>query len=366
MTAAALVVLAAGALVAFANGANDVSKGIATLAGCGVTDTRRAIRWGALCTGLGGLAGAALAGAMLSTFGHGLLVPGTAPTFPAALATILGASAWIVLATRTGLPVSTTHALLGAIAGVGIAAYGAGALNWGSIGGKIALPLLASPLASLASTHALTRLLRGRADCLCAGVEPAAIASAAQAGPAIQAGARLHLAVAPVQECPAGRGVSVRLTLDHLHWLTSGGASAARGMNDAPKIAALVLAAAALSGGGSMDPGLVFTAITAGMVGGSVVAGRRVTRILAEKITPMDHREGFTANLVTALLVAAGAVGGLPMSTTHVSAGAILGMGTGRSARSIQWGTVRDMALAWIVTLPAAALLGVLAWEALS
>jgi hypothetical protein len=93
-------------------------------------------------------------------------------------------------------------------------------------------------------------------------------------------------------------------------------------------------------------------------------AGRRVTAVLAEKIIPMNHREGFVANLVTSLLVGPGAFLGLPMSTTHVSTGAIIGLGMQRGG-AVDWKRVREMILAWVVTLPAGALFGVLAYALL-
>jgi inorganic phosphate transporter, PiT family len=129
-------------------------------------------------------------------------------------------------------------------------------------------------------------------------------------------------------------------------------------MNDAPKMVAIVLAAAILHGKFQITPA-AFVLVTLGMVAGSWLAGSRVTKVLAEKITPMDHWEGFLANAVTASLVMPGAALGLPMSTTHVSSGSIIGIGL-QKRNSINWRTVRDMSLAWVVTLPAAGLLGVL------
>lgn len=84
---------------------------------------------------------------------------------------------------------------------------------------------------------------------------------------------------------------------------------------------------------------------------GSYFAGRKVTEMLAEKVTRMDHIEGFSANLVTSLLVGTSANLGLPVSTTHVATGAIIGMGL-RNEKGIRWITVIGMALAWILTLP--------------
>lgn len=100
MTAQALLVVAVGVFLAYANGANDVSKGIATLVGSGVTDYRRAIAWGTMWTAVGGVLGAVFGGAMLATFGNEFLAPGTTPTFAAALAALIGAAAWVLLGDR--------------------------------------------------------------------------------------------------------------------------------------------------------------------------------------------------------------------------------------------------------------------------
>jgi PiT family inorganic phosphate transporter len=88
----------------------------------------------------------------------------------------------------------------------------------------------------------------------------------------------------------------------------------------------------------------------------------RVTETLAEKVTRMDHREGFAANLTTAALVVAASTRGLPVSTTHVSSGAIMGIGPREGSGKVHWNVVREMVLAWIVTLPGAGLLGVAAY----
>jgi PiT family inorganic phosphate transporter len=100
------------------------------------------------------------------------------------------------------------------------------------------------------------------------------------------------------------------------------------------------------------------------MVAGSLYGGLRVTRTLAERVTKLDHQEGFAANLVTAVLVGLGAWQGLPLSTTHVSTGAIIGAGLNRS-RAVEWRTVRSLALAWIVTLPMAGLLAIVVYAVL-
>jgi PiT family inorganic phosphate transporter len=368
-----VLAVAAGVALAYVNGANDVSKGIATLVGSGVTDYRRAILWGSFCTGLGGLAGAIFATAMVGTFGRGLLSQNTVPTWAAALATIIGSTAWVAIATRTGLPVSTTHAIVGSIAGVGTVAYGLHGLQWTSLAGRIAVPLMVSPLVGLALTYLGTRLLKPQqmhegsrlADCVCADIEaaPALLQSTSAQTVLLSTmpSPTLRIEVASQETCSAKQPHLIAVTLSHLHWFTSGATSFARGLNDAPKVVAIVLAAIALSGTKTNLRVAVFVLVTAAMVAGSLMAGRRVTSVLAEKVTKMNDQEGFLANLITAALVGPGAALGLPMSTTHVSSGTIVGLGLQRKS-GLNWKVVREMLLAWIVTLPLAALLGIVAY----
>ena len=375
MSLEVLLVLAVGVLIAYANGANDVSKGIATLVGSGVASYRRAILWGTIWTGVGGLAGALLARAMVETFGRGLLAGGTAPTIAATVAMLAGAGAWVAIATRTGLPVSTTHAIVGSIAGVGTMANGLDGFNWFTLGSKVALPLLLSPVLALMVTVVVLRIWnsfavgagRSKADCLCVVMEPPPLLAEADSiccstVPVFPI--RTGIVLAPESACGFEESGALRLTLNHLHWLTSGSASFARGMNDAPKMVALILAAGVASGADTTLHPLAFVLVALAMVAGSWIAGRRVTGVMAEKVTQMDHYEGFVANLVTAAMVGPGAALGLPMSTTHVSAGAILGLGS-QDAGRLNWKTVRDMLLAWVITLPAAAALGIVVFETL-
>jgi PiT family inorganic phosphate transporter len=380
-----VVVLVTGALVAFVNGANDVSKGVATLVGSGLATPRRAIAWGAGWTAVGGAAGALFAGAMVTTFGKGLLEAHVVPSFAAALASVLGAAAWVLLATRTGLPVSTTHAIVGSVCGAASVAYGMGGVRWGALAGRIALPLVVGPVVSLALTAlvvlVVTRLTAGREapedrrgrgdgraaagaglpDCVC--VEPGVVAVVADG--AIPGQAKMTLSgplvtVDTTAACAVDRPAAARLTLDHVHWATSAGTSAARAMNDAPKMAALIVGAGALAGtAGGVPTRSAFAVVTVAMVIGSVVAGGRVLTTMSTKLAQMNHWEGFAANAVTASLVAAGAIFGLPLSTTHVATGGIVGSALHRGKGAIRRRTLRDMLLAWVVTLPGSALLGV-------
>lgn len=371
MNLSILAVTVISAFLAYVNGANDVSKGIATLAGSGVSNYRRAIFWGTLWTTYGSLAALELSRALVVTFGKGLLTAGVHPTLPAAMATLAGAAPWVGLATRFGLPVSTTHAIVGSIGGVTTLAYGLGGMNWNALIGKVALPLLLSPVASLLISVAMLRLwIRispSGADCLRAEVVspgPALSTTVAEVEIARLTFPATELVTCHKTEIAADSPVAFSLTLDHLHWLTSASTSFARGLNYAPKMVAITLAAASLSGFAIHTSLSVYLLIALGIFAGSLYAGRRVTTVLAEKITRMDHREGFIANFVTSLLVGLGAFMGLPMSTTHVASGAIIGIGFRRGG-AINWQRVKEMARAWVITVPAAALLGVLSYTLL-
>lgn len=95
---------------------------------------------------------------------------------------------------------------------------------------------------------------------------------------------------------------------------------------------------------------------------GSYFGGLRVTKVLAENVTKMNHAEGLSANLTTSSLVLASGFFGLPVSTTHLSSSAIIGIGLLKGWKTVRWTTVRDMVLAWVVTLPVSALLACIAY----
>jgi inorganic phosphate transporter, PiT family len=358
------------AFVAYTNGANDVSKGIATLAGSGISSYRRAILWGALWTTCGGIAAFGLSHALVTTFGKGLLSAGVTPSLSAVLASLVGAGLWVGLATRSESPVSTTHAIVGSIAGVAAIAYGHTGMNWAVLAGKVAFPLLLSPVASLLISAVILRIWNHLspwgADCLCAETYEQHPLLARASGEFVASSAVPAIKIIACHE-DEPFSLSTRtfsLTFDHLHWVTSAGTSFARGLNDAPKMVAIALAAMTISGVVLPSSFLAYVIVAGGMLAGSLQAGRRVTTTLAEKIIPMNHREGFVANLVTSLLVGPGALLGLPMSTTHVSTGAIIGLGIQKGG-VVDWKRVREVILAWVITLPAGALFGVLAYALL-
>ncbi|MGH7450795.1 MAG: inorganic phosphate transporter [bacterium] len=354
-------------VLAFLNGANDISKGIATLVGSHVIRVSTAILWGTLATTLGAMAGVAITGGLLKTFSSGILThPVNSTTFPIAVA--LGAIGWIFFATQTGLPVSTTHALTGGIIGAGLAQLGASGVAWNALLLKIALPLALSPVASFAVAWlifpVIRRALAGVNNyCLCFEVQQTQIVPLTMVQPTGAASAIANASDTPsiqivadkVETCERTIALSaIKLRLaDSLHLLTAGLTSFARGMNDTPKIAALLVGASWLGG---MNTTTLFAFVAIAIAAGSLLGGRKVLNTLSEKITPMDGLEGFTANFGASALVTAATFVGLPLSTTHVTTSAIIGIGVSSRGHA-NWSVVRDILLAWLVTLPAAALI---------
>lgn len=357
---AALVLLVG--VLAYANGSNDVSKGIATLVGSGVSNFRTAVIWGTVWTVAGGLLAAFATQGLVATFsGTGFLAkPASDPAFLSAVAA--GALAWVLFASRTGLPVSTTHAIAGALAGAGIVAQGFLPLHWAFFGKRVILPLGLSPLLSIALIYAVFPLLHrsvARAETYCVCIERRRFTLAAAGGMAmseVSSASVSSTVLSRVDACDAVPTVTARVgAVDALHWLSSALTSFARGLNDTPKIVGIGVVASAGLGLSGLS---VYALVAVAMGVGSLSAGFRVTETLARKVTPMSPAEGFCANLVTTLLVGSASFLALPVSTTHVSSGAIIGVGLHRGASSVRWATVREMLLAWFVTLPVAALVG--------
>ena len=310
-----LLILIAALAVAYANGANANFKGVASLFGSGTTSYRTAVTWAAVTTGAGCLAAAFLVPEMLKAFSGKGLVPDALIAQPAFLFSVAaGAGVTGILATRLGFPVSTTHMLTGALLGAGGTS---GAVHWGKLWEAFLKPLLLSPVL------------------------------------AVVAGSALYLILKPLRLAPDHR---TRM-LDALHFLSAGAVCFARGLNDTPKMAALLLGIGWLHGSAGM------ILVAAAMALGGLISAKQVAETLAHKITGMNPGQGFAANLATALLVTTASLHGLPVSTTHVSVGALLGIGI--TTRQARWRTVLPVLAAWVITLPVSALAAALIFKAL-
>jgi len=325
------------------------------------------------------MVGAALAvfvaSGMIKTFGHGLVQTGTIIEPAVTLGVLTGAMVWVLFASLTGLPVSTTHALTGAIVGTGFVAFAGEGLIWSAIGKKIALPLLVSPFLAFVFSlliHPAVRALARKWEGACLCVMPAARALVAidprRGTKTLFQAAHFGSPVMAVPwQCDRAGLQGLVVGLDTIHWISSGLASFACGTNDAPKIVAMLLLEIATPAWPSTSSQLAaFGGVALAMGLGSYFGGLRVTEVLAENVTRMDHAEGLSANLATSSLVLLSGSLGLPVSTTHVSSSAIIGIGLLKGLNRVRWTTVRDMVLAWVVTLPASALFACIAYLILS
>lgn len=150
-------------------------------------------------------------------------------------------------------------------------------------------------------------------------------------------------------------GVGAQQIMDAGHFLSAGIVSFARGLNDTPKVVALLLVWKAL------DIRWGFAAIAIMMAIGGLLNARKITETMSKKITTMNHGQGFSANLTTAILVVLASLYGLPVSTTHVSVGSLFGIGITTGKANVR--VMSAIALSWLITLPCAAILsGVLYW----
>jgi PiT family inorganic phosphate transporter len=351
--------------LAYSNGANDNFKGVASLYGCRAASYRTALSWATITTFAGSIASIFLAQALLKKFSGKGLVPDTlAGSEHFLLAVALGAAITVILATLLGFPISTTHGITGAIAGCGLVAVGTG-VNFAALGKGFALPLLLSPLLATllgALVYFIFRTLRlvcgvRKEWCVCIGCEervitlpqPASVLSMRNVPPAVT------LSIDEQENCReryAGSmlGLNAQQIMDGAHFLSAGIVSFARGLNDTPKIVAMLLLLQ------WMDIRWGFFAVAGTMAVGGLLNARRVAETMSHKITAMNHGQGFSANLTTGVLVIAASFFGLPVSTTHVSCGALFGMGltTGQANPRV----MLNIILSWIITLPCAALLG--------
>lgn len=307
-----LALLLAVACVAFTNGANANFKGVASLYGSGTTTLRTALYWGTVCTFLGSLVSAFMTEGIVKAFGgRGIIDDAVVQQWNFILAVAVGAAATSFIATRCGFPVSTTHALVGALCGCGVVATLSNPklsvlndIRWGSAAQSFSLPLIISPILSAIIAVVAWQIARRFG---------------------FQTSSRSRV-------------------VDFFHFFSTGAASFARGMNDTPKVVALLIA-------GGIDLGVWgFLLVGLLIAVGAIVDADNVAETLGKKIVDINPAEGLVASVVTAGLVSTANLNSLPVSTTHVSVGALAGIGVANG--KIHWHMLQEIILAWITTFP--------------
>ena len=358
-------------LLAYANGANDNFKGVATLYGSKTLGYKKALAWTTFTTAFGCGLAMFLAGELVIVFKGKGLVPDDVilmQNFP--LAVGAGAAITVMLATFLNLPVSTTHALIGSLAGAGWIATEIG-INWGKLSKAYFYPLVAGPILSIILTYIIYLLFKKlRADLNIQQETSLSI------GEKIIATAQSHTVtknyfvnnfstsiglpetlVANKAYCRSSysgqfAGISARQLLDGLHYLSSGLVCFSRALNDTPKIVALLLI------GSRFDLNFSILAVGIAMLTGGLIHSKRIAITMGKKVTTMNSGQAFTANFITGIIVIGASKIGMPVSTTHVSCGSIFAIGAAN--KKINLKILSQIILAWVTTLPLGFMFGLI------
>lgn len=348
-------------LLSYSNGANDNFKGVATLYGSGTMQYKPALILATITTFAGSVCSFFLAQALINNFsGKGLVPDNIVHSADFVLAVALAAGTTVLLATKLGFPISTTHSLVGALVGAGLIAVGTN-VNFTKLGNTFFLPLILGPIVAIFIASLLYRILKKvrkksgitEESCVCVGKKqwvPVTEVHSVKFTPF----QTTQLTMGTKADCRIqyqGKllGIDFQSMLNILHSISAGIVSFARGLNDTPKLVSLLL----ISNLFSLPVNIFILAIA--MAIGGLLNAKRIAETMSKKITKMNHGQGFTANLVTGFLVIAASKFGLPVSTTHVSVGSIFGIGLVNNTADKK--EISKIGLSWLLTLPVAAIL---------
>lgn len=355
--------IAVALFLAFNNGANDNFKGFATVWGSDTLSYRQALVLATLATVAGSLASWFLADTLVQQFSGRGLVPNSIASEPHFILSVaFGAAVTVFAATRLGFPISTTHALIGGLVGAGLGQVG-GDVNFQKLVSSFFVPLLLSPIMAAGLGLLVYKLFAKRLaqstltnDCVCVVPADVPVPNFALTAPRSNGGSAMRRVVMPAlvvgtaASCdaqPTAARLQVSKLKAGLHIASAAAICFARGLNDTPKLAALLIAAQVFK------PSMSIALVAALMAVGGLVFARRVAETMSQRVNRLDDTQGLLANLVTASLVLMASKFGLPVSTTHVSVGAIAGVGS--SAKTLNWSALRAVLLSWVATLPIAA-----------
>ncbi|TMB79011.1 MAG: inorganic phosphate transporter [Chloroflexi bacterium] len=307
----------------FTNGFHDTANAIATSISTRALSPRAAVGLSAVFNLVGAVVTVAFFQAKVSnTIASTLAIK---PGLVVVMSALLGAISWNLITWYRGLPSSSTHALIGGLCGSGIAAAGGlGGVKWSSLGKQVASLAISPPLGFFAAAIFAVLL--------------------------IFIVYRLRFRPAPVNR--AFRGLQV---------LTAAFLSYSHGANDAQKtMAAITLALIAAGDLTTFQVPLWVVVLSAATIAfGTYAGGWRIIRTLGWSIIKLEPVTGLAAQFTGATVIQAATLVGLPVSTTHVVTGSVMGVGAIRKLSAVSWGLGANIALAWLVTIPAAA---IIAW----
>ncbi len=299
----------------FTNGFHDTANYVATWVGTRALSPRLAV----LISAGANLAGAFVTTAVAKTVGKGIIDTGLA-TEKTVLAALIGATVWNLLTWWVGLPSSSTHALIGGLVGAAIVQSGSKGVQWHGVWEKVVVPGAVSPAVGFVAAFLIMVLIY-----------------------------RVFFRASP--------GVAHRGF--RLGQLVSGTWVAfTHGANDAQKTMGVIALALVTHGNISHFYIPTWVKIAAGLTiaAGTYAGGWRIIRTLGQRIYKMQPEHGFAAQVAAGSTLYAGTHFGFPISTTHVVTGSVMGAGAVRGVSAVKWGIAGNILVAWVLTLPAAAL----------
>ncbi|HEX6762592.1 MAG TPA: inorganic phosphate transporter [Gaiellaceae bacterium] len=319
---ALLVVTVAFALAFdFTNGFHDTANAVATSVSTRALSPRLAV----LIAALANLAGAFVTTAVATTVGKGIINTGLA-TPKTVLAAVLGAITWNLITWWRGLPSSSSHALIGGLIGAALAQSGVGGVEWHGVVHKVVIPAIWAPTIAFGAAFAVLLAIYWAFQRLTPGL----------ANRSFRFGQLFS-------------GTWVAFT---------------HGANDAQKTMGVI--ALALFAHGSISSFYVpdWVKVSAGIaIGlGTYVGGWRIMRTLGQRVFQIDPPAGFAAQVTSGFVIYGSTRLGYPLSTTHVVSGAVMGSGATRRLSAVRWGIAGNILVAWVLTLPAAALVAAVLW----
>src|ERR687884_983376 len=308
----------------FTNGFHDTANAIATTVGTRALRPRFAVVFSAVFNLIGAIVATQLLHAKVADTVGSLVAPPEGIGLSMIVAALFGAIAWNLITWRAGLPSSSSHALIGGLIGVGLAAYGVEAVVWEKVY-PVFIALVTSPIVGFLIAYVVTVLLLN----LLRRTRPSRANSAFR----------------------------------KLQLFSSGFVSFSHGANDAQKTMAIITLALFSSGHLAEFAVPTWVALAAALaIGlGTWAGGWRIIRTMGTRIIRMEPVHGFAAQTVAASVIQLATAWGLPVSTTQVVSGSVMGAGATRRFSAVRWGVARRIVWAWIFTIPASATLAALA-----
>jgi PiT family inorganic phosphate transporter len=324
VTTVIILLIAVALLFDFLNGLHDAANSIATIVSTRVLSPRYAVAWAAFFNFIAFLVfGLHVA----NTVGSGIVAPGII-TDQVIFGALMGAIVWNIVTWLAGIPSSSSHALIGGLVGAGVASGGWRAVQWGGLDKTIAA-IVVSPATGFVLALLLVLLV-----------------------------AWAFRRVTPFKADKIFR---------HVQFFSASAYSLGHGGNDAQKtmgIIAALLFAHGLSGGSFHVPLWVVLACQAAMALGTLLGGWRIVRTMGSRITHLTPVQGVCAETAGAITLFMATYMGIPVSTTHTITGAIIGVGAARRVSAVRWNVAQDIVVAWVLTMPAAALIAACAYFA--